>query len=98
MQLELFKALQSISVDDERATAVVASLEDFQAMKMKEATAGLETAIGGLKAELTSATARLDAKIDALTTITENMRWLIGAVGVMLAVIALASPFARLFH
>lgn len=42
MQLTLFKALQSLRLDDDKATEVVEALEAYMATKMKEATAGLE--------------------------------------------------------
>ncbi len=42
MHIALFKALQSIKVSDDQATAVVEALEEYMAMKIKEANAGLE--------------------------------------------------------
>lgn len=60
MQLTLFKALKSIKVSDDQATAVVEQLEEFMALKIKEATAGLEaqnraleSKIDGMKTQLT---------------------------------------------
>ncbi len=50
MQLPLFKALQSIKIDDDRATDVVRSFEEFTALKMTEATAQLES----VKTEISS--------------------------------------------
>ncbi|ALR23037.1 hypothetical protein ACQKOH_21225 [Sphingomonas sp. NPDC092331] len=60
MQVTLFKALKSIKVGDDQATAVVEQLEEFMALKIKEANAALEaqnkaleSKIDGLKTQLT---------------------------------------------
>ncbi|WP_336764088.1 hypothetical protein [Asaia sp. VD9] len=52
MQLPLFKALKTINIKDEQATEIVDSMEDYIAMKMKEATAPLAARIEGLDAKL----------------------------------------------
>ena len=54
MQLPLFKALQSIKINDDQATDVVRSFEEFTALKMTEATAPLAAQLESLKAEISS--------------------------------------------
>ena len=54
MQLPLFKALQSIKIDDDRATDVVRSFEEYSAMKMAEATAPLVAQLEAVKSEISS--------------------------------------------
>lgn len=60
MQVTLFKALKSIKMSDDQATAVVEQLEEFMALKIKEANATLEaqnktleSKIDGMKTQLT---------------------------------------------
>jgi len=60
MHLTLFKALKSINLNDELATAVVEELGKFLASEIKDATAGLEaqnkaleSKIDGMKTQLT---------------------------------------------
>ena len=43
MQLTLFKALQSIRIRDDQATAVVESVEAYMANTVADAVKGLET-------------------------------------------------------
>lgn len=52
MQLPLFKALQSIKIDDDRATEVVVALEEHTAMKIAEANAPLIAELKGVKAQI----------------------------------------------
>ena len=80
MQLPLFKALKSVQVSDDQATAVVDALEEYMAVKIKEATAGLEAQNIALQAQLKAQT------------------WVIGSVGLLMAVIGLAPAIAKLFH
>jgi len=80
MQLPLFKALKTINIEDEQATEIVDSIEDYIAMKMKEATAPLAADIKGL-----------DAKLGALDTKIGALQWTIGIIG---AVIAIATAFS----
>jgi hypothetical protein len=42
MQIPLYQALKSIKIADEQASAVVAALEEHIAMKISDATKGLE--------------------------------------------------------
>lgn len=42
MQVALFKALQSIKIDDDRATAVVDSLEAYMKVRVEDAVKPLE--------------------------------------------------------
>lgn len=42
MQITLFKALKSLNLSDEQATEVVEAVEEYIAVKIKEATSGLE--------------------------------------------------------
>ena len=72
MQLTLFKALQSLKLDDDKATEVVEALEAYMATKMNEATAGIE------------------AQLRAQT-------WVIGTIGVLLAIIGLTPIYLKLF-
>ncbi|MDR2857068.1 MAG: hypothetical protein LBV50_04390 [Novosphingobium sp.] len=91
MHLELYKALRSLRLDSDQATGVVEALEEYLAVKIKEATADLEAQMKGIEARLQSTESGLKAQIKAQT-------WVIGSVGLLLAVIGLAPAFARLFH
>jgi len=51
MHITLFKALKSVSVTDDRATEVVEAFEEYVAVKVKEANAGLEAQLKGLEAQ-----------------------------------------------
>lgn len=42
MHITLFKALKSINLSDDQATEVVEAIEEYLAVKIKEANAGLE--------------------------------------------------------
>lgn len=83
MQLDLFKALQSIHIEDQKATDVVHSLEEYVAVKISEANAPLLAKLDGLNAQF-------NAQISAL-------KWMVGAVGILIAVIGLAPAFVKLF-
>jgi hypothetical protein len=48
MQLTLFKAFQSLKLDDDTATKVVEALEEHIAVKIKEANAGLEAKLNAV--------------------------------------------------
>jgi len=87
MQLPLFKALKTINIEDEQATEIVDSMEDYIAMKMKEATAPLAADIKGLDGRMGA----LDAKLGALDTKIGALQWTIGIIG---AVIAIATAFS----
>lgn len=73
MHITLFRALKSINLSDDQAADVVKAVEEHIAVRIEDATKGVES------------------KLTALT-------WVIGAVGVMLAVIGLAPAFVKLFH
>ncbi|CDG38953.1 MULTISPECIES: hypothetical protein [Asaia] len=87
MQLPLFKALKTINIEDEQATEIVDSMEDYIAMKMQEATAPLAARIEGLDGRMGA----LDAKLGALDTKIGALQWTIGIIG---AVIAIATAFS----
>lgn len=76
MQVTLFKALRSIAVDDDRATAVVDDLEAFVSDKVEE---GARRGVEPLAQRITS----LEAKIDA-----QGKQ--IAFTGTLLAIIGLA--------
>lgn len=48
MQLTLFKALQALKLDNDTATKVVEAFEEHIAMKIKEATAGIDAKLNAL--------------------------------------------------
>ena len=52
MQVTLFKALQSIKIDDDTATAVVDDLEDYMKGRMEDAVKPLSDQIAGLRNQL----------------------------------------------
>jgi len=52
MQVTLFNALKSIKVGDDQATAVVEQLEEFMALKIKEANAALEAQNKALESKI----------------------------------------------
>ncbi len=87
MQLTLFKALQSIKLSDEAATAVVDQIEEHIAMKINEATKGLEMATKALEAKLDSTSKGLEAQLRAMT-------WLIGSFGVIISLIGVMGAVA----
>jgi hypothetical protein len=53
MQVDLFRALQSIKVPDERAATVVEKLEEHIAVKINEANKGLEAKLDALRSQIT---------------------------------------------
>lgn len=53
MQIALYRALQSIKLTDEAATAVVEALEEHMAKEIAEAVKPLETKIEEVKTRLT---------------------------------------------
>ncbi|MBB3588988.1 hypothetical protein [Sphingomonas sp. BK481] len=56
MHITLFKALKSVSMTDDQATEVVDAFEEYLAVKIKEANAGLEAKITGVEAQLKAIT------------------------------------------
>jgi CHASE3 domain sensor protein len=42
VHIQLFKALKSINISDDQATEVVEAFEEYLAVKIKEANAGIE--------------------------------------------------------
>ncbi len=48
MQLTLFNALQALKLDDDTATKVVEAFEGHIAMKIKEATAGIDAKLNAV--------------------------------------------------
>lgn len=53
MQVTLFKALKSIKIDDNTATAVVDDLEDYMKGRMEDAVKPLSDQIAALRSQLT---------------------------------------------
>lgn len=51
MHITLFKALKSVKMTDDQATEVVGAFEEYLAVKIKEANAGLEAQMKGLEAQ-----------------------------------------------
>ncbi len=49
MHITLYQALKSIKIDDEKAAAVVQSVEEHMAMKISDATKGLEAELRAIK-------------------------------------------------
>ena len=88
MQVDLFTALQSVNIPDDRARAVVVALEEHIAMQISQATQPVLSKLETIEARMESRNDTLNAKIDA-------MRWFIGAVGVVvgLAVTVLLKVF-----
>lgn len=86
MQLDLFKALQSIHIEDDKATDVVQSLEGYVAMKIAEANAPLLAKLDGL-----------NSRIDGVNAQISSVKWLVSAVGILIAIIGLAPAFDKIF-
>lgn len=80
MHIELFTALKAVNVSDEKATQVVAAMEEYMAVKIKDANAGLEAKITGVEAQLKAIT------------------WLLGFIGVLIAIMGLAPALTKLIH
>lgn len=83
MQLPLFKSLQSINIEDDKATEVVEAMEGYIAMKIAEANAPV-------LAELRNVRSEMKTEVGAL-------KWMLGTVGLLLALIGLAPTFLRAF-
>jgi hypothetical protein len=49
MHITLYQALKSIKIDDEKAAAVVTAVEEHMAMKISDATKGLEAELRAIK-------------------------------------------------
>lgn len=75
MQVTLFKALKSVKMSDDQATAVVEQLEEFMALKIKEANAALE-----------AQNKALESKIDGMKTQLTILSFMLGVIS--LAVLA----------
>jgi hypothetical protein len=55
-QLSLFKALQSIKLQDDTATVVIAQVEDFIVRKVEDAHKGLEAELAALTNQIKART------------------------------------------
>lgn len=49
IHIDLYQALKSIKITDEKAASVVASIESYMAMKIQDATKGLEAELRAIK-------------------------------------------------
>ena len=78
MQVTLFKALKSVTIDDTLATAIVEQLEDYVAVKIADATKNLEAQNKGL-----------EAQIKGLETSIGGLKWQMGVTSAVIAVSAL---------
>lgn len=83
MQLSLFKALQSIKIDDDKATEVVEALEGYVTMTVQEATKPILTKLDSIEE---SNKARFAA-----------LQWTIGILGFIIAAASLFSGLSRFF-
>lgn len=81
MQISFFKALKSVKINDDLATEVVNSLEEYVSMTVKEATAPI-------MAKLDSIEASNKARFAAL-------QWTIGILGFIIAAASLFSGFFK---
>lgn len=54
MHISLYQALKAIKTSDEKAAEVVGAVEEHMAMKISEATKGLEARFSALESELKS--------------------------------------------
>ena len=93
MQVTLFKALKSINVDDEQATAVVAQLEEHLEKMIVDATKNLEAQNKSLEAKLDSTRIGLEAKLDAQRTQISFVGGLLGVIGLAIAAGPIVAKF-----
>lgn len=89
MQVDLFKALKSINIDDDASTSVVKALESYVAMQISHAIQPVLAGLEGLKSELAGTRAELSSQISAMSHIQTEaqrakesratlVRWVIG--------------------
>lgn len=91
MHLPLFKALKSLTLDDDRATEVVTSVEEHIAMKIHEANAGL-------RADIKALDATVKGDVGSLRSEIQSLKWLFAAFGTLMVLGGLAPNIAKLFH
>lgn len=80
MQLDLYAALQSVKIEDDKARAVVDALQEHIAMQISQATQPVLNKLEAIEARMEARNDTLSGKIDA-------MRWFIGAVGVVVGLV-----------
>lgn len=85
MHVELFTALTSAKVDEQRATTVVAALEKHMATLVQQAVSPLSDKIDNVDRRITESVGNLDKRISTLTTIT-------GVVAILVPVALLFGP------
>lgn len=94
MQVTLFKALKSIKVDDDAATAVVASLAEHVDIMIGDANKGLEAKTDGLKAEInalqTVISTQYGAMRDSLQDVKASQSRQTTFLGAMIAIVGVA--------
>jgi len=95
MQITLFKALKSISIDDASATAVVDQLEDHVEVMISTAIKPLEAQNKALESKIDSLRSQLDAKTDSLRNQLTFTNVLLAIIG--LGIVA-APIIAKLIH
>lgn len=87
MHIKLFRALKSASVSDEDAEEVVQAIEEYLAVKIKEANAGLEAQLKGLEAQNSARFTGVEAQQKATN-------WLLGSLGTVIAIGVLVSALS----
>jgi len=97
MQLPLFKSLQSINIEDDKATEVVEAVEGYIAVKIAEANAPLLAELRSVRSEMKSEVGVLRADNGALKAEIGSVKWMVGAVGLLLTLIGLAPTFFKAF-
>lgn len=90
MQLPLFKSLQSINIEDDKATEVVEAMEGYIAMRIAEANAPLLAELRSVRAEMKTENGAVKAEIG-------SVKWMVGAIGLLLTLIGLAPTFFKAF-
>ena len=104
MQVTLFKALKSIKVEDDAATAVVASLEEHVEAMIGDSTRALEAQLKGISAENSAfksiISTQIDVVRDALQDVKASQSRQTTFLGAMIAIVGLAiaaSPIVAKF-
>jgi hypothetical protein len=91
MQITLFKALRSLKLNDDDATAVVESLEQHVERMVNNHIAAMEGKLTALEGKLTG----LQTSIDAMRSQLNFVGVMIGIVGLAIAAAPLVARFVR---
>ena len=102
MEITLFRALKSISIDDDIAEKVVEAVEEHIEMAVGQAVKPLENKIDTLKAQIDTLVVQIStlaSKIDSvdkgMSTSITALKWWLGSVTGIITIIALGTGMAK---